>query len=144
MKTLKTLVALTLAATLLFTTACQKEVAPQNASTTISTEKLVGSYKVTAMVMKATDGTEADVFTTITDCQKKDRQLLKAGNAYERINSCDPADNQTGTWNLVGTNKVIINGLAGDIVSFNGRNLVLSFPDFLGLPATMVETLTRQ
>lgn len=141
MKKMKLTALLTLLAALAIT-ACQKEtVAP---ATTISDESIAGTYKVTALTIKPTTGTEEDLFATLDDCQKQSSQLLNAKHSYQLIDVCDPANNQTGTWALHGTQTITINGVTGNLVSFDGHRLVISFDDFMGLPGKMTETLTRQ
>jgi hypothetical protein len=126
----------------LASTACQKDTAAPQPN--ISREKLAGTYKVTAMKLKGATGIEADLFTTLPDCQKAGRQTLSPNSSYLLEDACNPADNQTGSWSYVSAQQIVINGMAGGIVSFDGTNLVLSFDNFLGMSGTLTETLTKQ
>jgi hypothetical protein len=141
MKKMKSFALVCIVATLA-SSACRKDTAPPQSN--ISKEKLAGTYKVTAMKLKGTNGTEADLFTTLPDCQKAGRQTLSPNSSYLLEDACNPADNQTGSWAYVNNRQIVINGLAGGIVSFDGTNLVLSFENLLGMPGTLTETLTKQ
>ena len=141
MKKMRSTAVLTLLAALSFT-ACQKEVVAP--ATTINDERVAGIYKVTALTIQPTTGAEKDLFATLDDCQKQSTHTLSAGHSYQLIDVCDPSNNQNGAWALHDNQKITINGVTGDLVSFDGNKLVISFDDFMGLPGKMTETLTRQ
>lgn len=141
MKKMKSLL-LACVAIALTVTACQKDTAPQQSN--VTKEKLVGTYKITSMKLKGTDGTEADLLATMPDCERNSTQALNANFSWSHNNACDPADSQTGTWAYVDTKSVVINGLLCNIASFDGTHLVLSFKDFMGMPGTLTEILTKQ
>ena len=123
-------------------TACQKDaVVPEVA---VNNETIAGVYKVTALSLQPTTGASHDVFSTLEDCQKLNTQTLNADNSYTLVDACDASNNETARWSLDTGNKITINGVTGDLVSFDGRNLVISFDNFIGMQGKIVETLTQQ
>ena len=111
----------------------------------ITKEQLAGTYKVTALKYTSPTGQEQDIFSSLPDCDKESRQILNSNSTYEFIDACTPPENHSGTWSLPSSNKIVINGLEADLVSFDGRNLMISVNDPGGsMSGKVTETLTRQ
>jgi hypothetical protein len=123
-------------------TACQKDTAPRQ--DTVTKEKLTGTYKVTSLKLKVTSGAEENLFSILPDCEKASTQALNIDFSWNRHNACDPADNETSTWAYIDNKQIVINGLLCNIAAFDGKNLVLTFKDFMGMQGTLTETLTKQ
>lgn len=136
--TIKTTAVLVFLMSALSFTACNKEVElPETTN-----ESIAGIYKVTAMTMETPAGSR-NLFETLDDCQKQSRQILEANSSYRLISECDASENETGSWGVNGK-TITINGVPGELISFNGRDLVIAFDQFLGMRGRMTETLTRQ
>lgn len=142
MKKMTTLATIALLVASTIFPSCQKETT--TSTPPVSSSTLAGTYKVTAMQLQPTAGPSQDLFTNLPDCQKQTLQTLRTDFSYQLQSVCNPGDNATSVWALQGTNKITINGLTGDLVSFDGRNLVLGFDNFFGMPGRLTETLTKQ
>jgi hypothetical protein len=111
----------------------------------LTKEQLAGTYKVTALKYISPSGQEQDIFSSLPDCDKESRQILNSNSTFEFIDACTPPENRTGTWSLPSSDKIVIDGLEADLVSFDGHNLMISVMDLGGsMSGKVTETLTRQ
>ncbi len=106
-------------------------------------ENLTGSYKMTAATL-ASGGTSVDIFNNPTffeACDRDDIYKLNADLTYEIVDAgmvCNPDNNYTGgTWSLVSTTSINIDGDVYTIKSWNGKTLVGEFNDGSGLSGTV-------
>jgi len=109
----------------------------------ITKETLAGSYKLTA----ATTG-GISVYNNLEDCQKDDISKLNADFTAAYIDAgikCNPPGDDVGTWNLVSSKKIVIIGQEADIVSYDGKTLVVSGMDnSTGFNLLVTLTYTKQ
>lgn len=122
--------------------ACSKK--KESNVTVISKESLAGSYKLTAAT---TSGQNIyDVY--LEACQKDDIYRLNAdftAAIMDGVMKCNPPGDETGTWNLVGNSKIVILGQEADIVSYDGKTLVVSFMNnSSGFNLLVTATFTKQ
>lgn len=118
-----------LTAMVVLAAACKKEDDQQ--SVTPTKENLVGSYKVTKVVVSANGQTQEvtnnDAYTE--PCERDDIHKLNADGTYEWVDAgvqCDPTFPYTGTWSLINSTTLEVDGEASTIKSFDGKNLVIS------------------
>lgn len=135
---------LCVSAAVLLLTACDKD-EDEPANVTPTTTNVAGSYKITAASVNG-----ADVFGQYEACEKDDIHTFAAysspatSGTYTLTDAgtvCSPTTADSGTWTLVNSTSIDINGLVYNIVSFNNSTMVVSF-SFGG--ATYQETYTRQ
>lgn len=98
-------------------------------------ENLTGSYKITAATLTA-GGQTADIFndnTFFEACDRDDVYKLNADLSYDIVDAgvvCNPDNNYTGgSWSLVSTTQIDIDGDVYTIKSWNGKTLVAEFSD---------------
>jgi hypothetical protein len=122
-----------IALSMLTVTSCKKkDKEPENITPT--TSNLSGSYK-TAKVTGTASGssTEIDITNTWLDaCEKDDIITLNANGTYTVVDAgttCSPTSADTGTWSLVNSTTINIDGSNNTIKRFNGTNLDISFSD---------------
>lgn len=113
----------------LLATSCKKD--EEAKSVTPTKENLVGSYKVTKVVVtgngQTLDVTNNDAYTD--PCERDDIHKLNADDTYEWIDAgtlCDPTFESIGTWSLVNSATLEVDGEIFPIKSFNGKDLVVS------------------
>jgi len=95
-------------------------------------ENLTGSYKLTSFTM--TSGTSTlDLFLMMEACDKDDSYKLNADNSYTVKDDgivCSPSNDYTGgSWSLVNSTTINLDGEIGTIKSWNGKTLVLEGSD---------------
>ena len=131
----KTICALALF-TLVFAS-CKKD---STASITPTKENLAGTYIITAATVAANGQTvnvfdNADVSMNDFDpCKRDDQYKLNVDLSYAVIDAgtpCSPDNNATGTWELVNSSTISIDGSASTIKSWDGHTLVAT-ADFGG------------
>lgn len=122
-----------IALSMLTVTSCKKkDKEPENITPT--TSNLSGSYK-TAKVTGTASGssTEIDITSTWLDaCEKDDIITLSSNGTYTVVDAgttCSPTSADTGTWSLVNSTTINIDGSVNTIKRFNGTNLDISFSD---------------
>jgi len=111
-------------------TSCKKD--NKNEPVTPTKENLTGTYKLTAFTM--TSGTSTlDLFLMMDACDKDDSYKLNADNSYTIKDDgvvCAPSNDYTGgSWSLVNSTTININGEVGTIKSWNGKTLVVEGTD---------------
>ena len=138
-----TLIACLALATLSFTS-CKKD---KDEAVTPTKENLAGTYTLTAITMSAngSDDIPADIREA---CAKDDTYTLNANGAFtikDEGTKCDPVGDETGTWSLGTNSKITFDGLEHNIVSFNGKTLVVSFSIAVnGMSSVYKETYTKK
>ena len=110
----------------------------------ITSEKLAGTYKVTAVTFLSASGIQQDLFSTLDDCDKASKQVFNPDHTYQFIDACTPPRDLISAWALIGSEKIVINSIEADIVSFDGHKLIISITDSAGLGGKLTEILTRQ
>jgi hypothetical protein len=114
--------------TVLSLTACKKDdQGPSNETKGYSKERLVGTYRVTAL-STVVNGTTINILAQWDDCEKDNLQILKADMTYSAVDAgvkCDDATDDTGTWSINGS-KLVIDGEEFNIDNFEGNKLELS------------------
>jgi hypothetical protein len=138
----KTLLAICAVCTSLFLTACHKENKEEDIST-VTKEHIAGTYKVTSLLYTPAGGAQVDVLPLVDNCQKGVKQTFNTDMTYQLDIACDPTNNQSGTWSLPSTTKIMINDIEADILSFDGHTLKLSTSNFPGANGTVIETMTK-
>lgn len=123
---------------------CRKSHAPSP----VTKQSLVGTYRIGAMTTKDNTGAVIDLHASLDDCQKDDLFQFNLDGSYIQKDagiSCSPSTDDTGTWSLPASNKILIDGITADITSFDGKKLVMTIPgDALGIPNPLIETLDKQ
>lgn len=135
---------LCVSAAVMFLTSCEKEEdEPTNVTPTIA--NIAGTYKITG----ATAG-GVNVFSQYSACEKDDTHTLSTyaspatTGTYTLIDAgtqCSPTTADSGTWELLSTTSIDINGITYTITSFNGTTLQVTF-NFQGTAYS--ETYTKQ
>jgi hypothetical protein len=106
---------------------CKKD--DKDEPVTPTKENLTGSYKMTAATM-ASGSSSIDVFNNdmFTEaCERDDIYKLNADltyNVQDAGTTCSPTTAWTGTWSLVSTTSIDIDGDVYTIKSWNGKTLV--------------------
>ena len=114
----------------------------------VTTDNLVGSYKITAVTGKTGSYPEFSIYSQVlTPCQQDDIYTLSAN--FDAIytdagTKCSPAGDETSTWSLSG-NVITIRNIAGTIDHYDGKTLIVSRPDSsTGTQMTVKATYTKQ
>ena len=114
---------------------CQKETGEQ--------PNILGKYKITGMVFRSAGHQDQDLLPTLPDCTEGN-QLIFESNATFKMQTCDGSENESSRWSVKGK-KLIIDGVASEIVSFDQHTLILSTPmTFFDIPGSVIETLEKQ
>lgn len=125
---------------------CQKSsddaVQPQPAQ-----QDIIGKYKITKLLFQTTGNPDQDLLATLPDCAQDDLLVFEANSLFKAedagISCGQPAEAPT-VWSIKG-NKMNIDGVESEIVSFDKHKLVLATPMMLfGIQGTVMETLERQ
>ena len=134
----KTILALSMLAVVF--TSCKKD--NDDDPVTPTKENLTGSYKITAATLSS-GGTSVDIFNDnnfFEACDRDDIYKLNADLTYDIQDAgqvCSPDNNYTGgSWALVGTSSINIDGDVYTIKSWNGKTLVAEMSDS-GITATV-------
>ena len=125
---------------------CQKssddKVKPQPAQ-----EDFVGKYKITKLLFKSNGNADYDLLSTLPVCEQDDLVEFAAESLFKIEDagvSCGQGVKDNTVWFTKG-NKMYIDGVESEIVSFDKHTLVLSTPmTFFGTQGTAMETLERQ
>jgi hypothetical protein len=108
-------------------TSCKKD--DETKAVTPTKENLTGTWMITSV--KIVNGSQSvDMFGSFDACQKDDKYLLNADLSYaveDAGTKCDPDGGYTGgTWSLVNSTTIDLDGETMTIKSFDGKNLVVS------------------
>jgi hypothetical protein len=108
-------------------TSCKKD--DETKAVTPTKENLTGTWMITS-VRIGSGGQSVDIFSAFDACQKDDKYLLNADLSYaveDAGTKCDPDGGYTGgTWALVNSTTIDLDGETSTIKSFDGKNLVVS------------------
>jgi len=123
--------------TLLFS--CQK--------TTEEPQDFSGKYKITQLVFQSKGNPDQDLLSTFPDCAQDNLLVFGANSSFTTEDagvSCGEEATEPTAWSAKG-NKMTIDGVQSNIVSFDSHTLVLSTPmEFMDIPGTVLETLEKQ
>jgi hypothetical protein len=106
-----------------------------------------GKYKITKLVFQSTGNPDQDLLASLPDCAQDDWLVFAADSVFKTEDagvSCGDNENEPSIW-FVKENKMIIDGVQSNIVSFDNHTLVLATPmTLLDIKGTVLETLERQ
>jgi hypothetical protein len=122
-----------IALSMLTVTACKKD-DKEPANVTPTTANLSGSYKISKVTaMPSGSTTETDVTNSwLQACEKDDVITLASNGTYtvtDAGTTCSPSSADTGTWSLVNSTTINLDGSNYTINRFNGTNLDVSISD---------------
>ena len=107
----------------------------------------VGKYKITKLLFQSTGNPDQDLLASLPDCTQDDLLVFAADSVFKTEDagvSCGGNDNDPTVW-FVNGNKMTIDGVQSNIVSFNNHSLVLATPmTLINVKGTIMETLERQ
>jgi hypothetical protein len=108
----------------------------------------IGKYKITKLLFQSKGNPDQDLLSTLPDCTQDDLLVFAADSLFTTEDvgvACGgQSDNEPTVWFTKG-NKMNVDGVASDIVSFDKHTLVLATPmEFFGVQGTVMETLERQ
>ena len=87
---------------------CKKSSSSDNNSCTLSASSIVGSYKITSVII-STQGQNIEIFNNdafYDPCERDDIYTVNANGTYaisEGATSCSPSGAETGNWTLNGS-----------------------------------------
>ena len=131
---------------LLTATSCKKEKGEEKIQ--LNTTTVSGNYKVTAITM-LTGTVESDVRPFFMEpCEYDDIIQFKTDKTFMVTDAgmkCSPASNETGTWDLPGNNKFILDGEETEVKKWDGKELHLSAAETINSqPTTITFKLEKQ
>ena len=111
---------------------CKKD-DDEPANITPTTANLSGSYKLAKITAQSGTNPEVDITNSVMPaCEKDDVTTLNANGTYTIVDAgtqCSPAGGDSGTWSLVKSTTLSLDGSNVTIIRFNGTNLDLSESD---------------
>jgi len=129
-------------------TSCSKD--DESSQITPTKENLSGTYVMTGATLKV-GSTEMNVFNNADAsmnwyeaCDRDDQYKLNINLSYEVVDAgaqCSPDNNSMGTWDLVNSSTIQLDGEQGTITSFDGKTLVVSVTDS---GSTLTTTMVKQ
>jgi len=130
----------------LIVSSCSKS---KSSNVTPTTTNLLGSYKLTAETGKPENGAQYNLFDSLNACEKDDILQFSTDSVYNYVDAgivCSPSGDHVGTWDLVSSNSLILDGFSTyTIKSFDNKTLVLTFIDLYSTPTTIFTlTLVKQ
>jgi hypothetical protein len=108
---------------------CKKD--NKNEPVTPTKENLTGTYKLSAFSMTS-NGTTTDLIMFMDACDKDDLYKLNTDYSYNVQDAgvvCSPSNDYSGSWSLVNSTTINIDGDVGTIKSWNGKTLVVEGTD---------------
>jgi len=124
---------------------CKKDNDEPN-DVTPTVQNVSGSYKMAKVTTKASGGAEQDVTTMFFDaCERDDVYKFNTNLTYNYQDVgtvCSPDGSFDGTWDLLNTTTIDIDGSSATIVKFNGTNLNVSYD--LGSGQSMIFYFVKQ
>ena len=113
----------------------------------LSNERLVGSYRLTALTYTPSGGATQNVYLTYLDaCERDDIFVFNANataNYVDAGTTCVPANNYVVAWSLSG-NSLNIDGELFNVASFDCSAMVLTLTDPSAPGDVLTFTYTRQ
>ena len=111
-------------------------------------EDFIGKYTITKLLFQSGSNPDQDLLSTLPDCTQDDLLVFSADSIFKTEDAgvaCGgQSDNEPTVWSTKG-NKMYIDGVASDIVSFDKHTLVLATTmEFFGVQGTVMETLEKQ
>ena len=107
----------------------------------------IGKYKITKLLFQSKGNSDQDLLASLPDCAQDDLLVFAAGSVFKTEDagvSCGQSDNDPTVWSIKG-NKMVIDGVESQIVSFDSHTLILATQtEFFGVQGTVMETLERQ
>jgi hypothetical protein len=130
---------------LLTATSCEKEKEDKSA---LEINNVAGNYKVTGVTMLS-GATESDVSEFFMQaCDRDDILNLKTDKTFAVVDAgiqCAPPNNENGTWDLPGNNKLVLDGEVADVKKWDGKQLHISREEIIfGQNATVTFKLEKQ
>jgi len=121
---------------LLTATSCNKN---KDDKFTPTKENLTGTYNITSATYQEGNSPAVNVFSN-TDpsmnwyepCERDDEYKLNGDSSFELVDAgtkCTPEGGDSGTWSLVNSTTINIDGSDMTIASFDGKQLVLKYTD---------------
>lgn len=118
----------------------------------VTTENLIGNYKVTEITLKstATNNVAVSMMSEFPDCSKDDIIQLKSGGVLVVVDQGEKCDNdETTTWELNGNQIELLTGMlipgTYDVVTLSKSQLVVSITEKDGdIATTYTIYLNRQ
>ena len=123
----------TLALVLFAGAGCKKN--SDNDPCSLSSNSIVGSYKITSAMVKIGNNPEYDEFAEYDECRKDDILTFSANGTFAEVDAgevCDPTRGTSRTWNLSGNILTFTSmgaSAAGTISVFNCAYFILSRTD---------------
>jgi hypothetical protein len=113
-----------------------------------SQQDLAGKYKVTALIFQTKGNPDQNLLASLPECSQDDLLVFAADSIFKTEDagvSCGQTEAEPpATWFIKG-NKIHIDGVESEIVSFDKHTLVINTPmTFFGVKGTVWETLERQ
>ena len=112
-----------------------------------SQKDFLGKYKITRLLFQSSGKPDKDMLATLPECAKDDLLVFAADSLFKTEDaglSCGQGEEDPTQWFVKG-NKMYIDGVESEIVSFDKHTLVLATPMmFLGAQGTVMETLEKQ
>lgn len=126
---------------------CKKSSSSNNNSCTLSASSIVGSYKMTAMVLTMA-GQTVDIFNNDSytpPCSRDNIYTLNANGNYtvaDGATACDPSDASSGTWTLSGNTLTMDGSDVSTVSEFTCSSFKIVSSGMQGESTTV--TFTRQ
>jgi hypothetical protein len=135
---------LSLAVVISLVSACSKD---DDGPVVTSLDTVAGDYNVEAVTVNL-GSNKTDVLSEYFEtCQKDDILQLKKDKSYANVDAgvvCSPSNAYTGTWDIVSTSRIRIDGDEYTIKSFDGKKLILTEPFVVGSVTAELETIWRK
>ncbi|HEX6429849.1 MAG TPA: hypothetical protein VF008_19280 [Niastella sp.] len=107
----------------------------------------IGKYTITKLLFQTKGHPDEDLLSTLPGCTQDDLLVFAADSLFKTEDagvSCGQSENEPTVWFTKG-NKMYIDGVVSDIVSFDKHTLVLTTPmEFFGAQGIVKETLEKQ
>lgn len=124
---------------------CKKD--NSNKSCALSEANLAGTYKIGAVLYKATPSSPAVDATSMSDaCSLDDEETYKSDHTLIYIDAgvkCDPPGDGTSTWSLSG-NTLTAGAQSGTITSFDCSEFTITQSDFIQAGDSFIVTFKKQ
>lgn len=117
---------------LLTATSCNKDSDDVPQQITPTKENLVGTYKISSIIMQTGSSPGVDVFSSFDACEKDDLYKLNANMTYEVEDAgteCTPPNDYSDVWDLINSTTIVIEGMEATIKTWDGQTLVVSGTD---------------
>jgi hypothetical protein len=129
---------------------CHKDPKDPPPNCTTSVASIAGDYKITAATYKeSATSPEADYMNELfpDPCQRDNLYTFKTDGSYQIADVglvCSPPDNDNGTWSLLGTTNLQIDGDPTILESFDCKLWIIANTDIIVNGDKLKLTLTKQ